>query len=93
MDGGFPHTQALRIGPKLVDIPGGHFLNGDALLVCLADELVVNIGEVLRKGHFVAPVFQVPAQHVEHAQGPGVSNMDEVIDRRAAGVNFSLAFL
>ncbi len=93
MDGRFPHAQALRVGPELVDVPGGYLLDGDALLVCLADELVVNVGEVLRKGHPVAPVFQVPAQHVENAQGPGVPNVDEVIDRGAAGVDFGLALL
>ena len=87
MHGGLPHAQPLGVHPELLDIPGGDLLIADPFLIGPADDLVVDVGEVLDEFHLVAPPFQVPAQHVEHAQGPRVADMDVVVHRGAARVN------
>ena len=70
--------------------PGAHRPVAGALLVGLVDDLVVDIGKVLHKGDAVPPVLQVPPQHVKDAEGPGVADVDEVIDGGAAGVHLHL---
>src|SRR5690606_12266767 len=51
------------------------------------DDLIINIGHVLDVEDLVAPVPQVPLDHVRHHEGPGVPHMKVVVDRRPAGVH------
>ena len=93
MDGGLPDPQPSGVHLVFGDVPlADGFIIG-ALLVCLVDDFVVNIGKILHEGDFVSPVLQIPPQHVEDAEGPGVSNMDIVIHGGAAGVHFHLSRL
>ena len=88
MNGGLPDIQASGVGFIFLDIPLGDGQIIGLLLVSLADNLIVDIGEILHKGYFHAPVFQVSAKNVKHAHGPGVSDMDKIINCGPAGVNF-----
>ena len=64
------------------------FSSGLAELVRLLDYLVVDIGEVLNIENLVSAELKIPAERVEYAQGAGVSDVDKVVDRRTARVDF-----
>ena len=93
MDGGRTDAQTLGVGQILANIALGDLFGGDALLVCLFDDLVVDVGKVLHEGHIVAAELQVPAQGVKDADRAGVADVDKVIDGRPAGVHLDLARL
>ena len=93
VDGGRTDAQTLGVGQILSNIALGDLFGGDALLVCLLDNLVVDVGKVLHEGHIVAAELQVPAQGVKDADRAGVADVDKVIDGRPAGVHLDLARL
>ena len=93
VDGGRTDAQTLGVGQILANIALGDLLGGNALLICLLDNLVVDVGEVLHEGHIVAAELQVPAQGVKDADRAGVADVDKVIDGRPAGVHLDLARL
>ena len=84
-------AQALGVDKVLLDIAVGDDVVGDALLVCLADDLVVNIGEVLHEGHLVAAVLEIAAQQVKHDERAGVADVEIVVHGRAARIHLDLA--
>ena len=88
--GGPLHPQGVRIHVVFLDVAVRDLLDGAALLIGLADELIVDVGEILDEFHLVAPVLQVPAQGIEHHEGPGVANMEVIIHRRAAHIHADL---
>ena len=86
-------TDAQGLGVLIVFLnePVAQLLHGDAFLVGALDHLVVDVGEVLHEGDFIAPVLKVPPQHVKGDEGPGVADVEIIVHRGAAGVNAHLA--
>ena len=93
MHGGGADAQRLGVHEILLDVAVGDLLDRYALFIGLADHLVVDVGEILHEGHFVAPVFQIAPQHVEDDEGPGVADVEVVVDGGAAGVNAHLSLM
>jgi hypothetical protein len=91
MNGSRTDTQTLGIGEILPDILLCHLVEGNALLNGLLDDLIVHVGEVLHKGHVVATILQIAAEHVEHDDGTGVAHVDIVIYGWAAAIHPYLA--
>ena len=77
----------------LPDILFRDFLGGNPLLIGALDNLIVDIGKVLDKCHLIPPVLQIPAKGVEDADGPGVADVNQVIDGGTADVHLYLALL
>ena len=71
----------------------GHIGRGATLVVGAVDDLVVNVREVLGKGDLVALVHEITADDVEGQEGPGVADVDLVVDRGTADVHANLALL
>ena len=86
MNGGFTDIHALYVGPKFADIMLGNLGNGNPLFVGFFNKLVVNVGKVLDKIDLIATPFKVATQHVEHAKGTRISDMNKIIYGRAASV-------
>ena len=57
-----------------------------AELAGLAQEVVVDIGQVLNIGHVVAEVLEIPMQDVEADVGEGVTKMARVVRGNAADI-------
>ena len=93
MHRGGADTQRLGVHEIFLNVAVGDFLDRHAFFVGLADHLVVDIGEVLHKGHFIAPVLQIAPQHVEDNEGPGVADMKVIVYGGAAGVDSHLSLM
>src|SRR5699024_2275369 len=91
MDGGRADIQTGCVLFVFLHVPAGNGQVIAVFLVGLVDVFVVDVGEVLNIGDLHAPVFQIAAQHVKHADGTGVADVDVVVYGGAAGVNFQLA--
>ena len=91
VNGGVPHPQAMGVFEVLVDVLFRNGLGGGPLLIGPLDDLVVYIGEILHKGHLVAPVLQVAPQHVKEDHGAGVAHVNIVVDRGAAAIHLNLS--
>ena len=57
MHRGGADAQRLGVHEIFLDVAVGDLLDRYALFIGLADHLVVDVGEILHEGHFVAPVF------------------------------------
>ena len=85
-DAGGAHVADEGIGELRGDLGGGA-----AFLVCLGDDLIVDIGDVLHEGHLIAAIHEVAANGVEGDKGAGVADVDAVVDRWSADVHAHLA--
>ena len=65
--------------------------NSLALLVGALDDLVVYVGEILRKGHLIALGNKPATNDVEANKGTSVADVDIVVDGGAAYVHADLA--
>ena len=63
------------------------FGQGHALLLALADRLVIHVGEVHHLGDLVAAELQRPAQQVLPDERPEIADVGVVMDCRPAGVH------
>ena len=57
------------------------------------DDLIVNIGKVLYKGHIPAAPLEIAADGIEYHQRPRIAEVDIVVCRRSAAVNANLPWL
>ena len=87
----FTDIHALCVFPELLNIFFGDFLKGKTFFVCTADNFIVDIGKILNKGNLIASVFKIAAKNIENAKRTGITDMDKIIYRRTAGVNFEFA--
>ena len=67
--------------------PVGQFLHRDSFFIGPPDHLVVDIREILYKGHIIAFPFQLPPEHIKGDERAGISDMEIVVNGRAAGIN------
>ena len=88
-----PDVEALGVLLVLLHIPAGNRQVIRALFIGLVDDLVVDVREVLHIGHLIAPVLQIAAEHIKDADGTGVADVNIVVHRRAASIDFQLARL
>ena len=65
----------------------GQLADGDALGSRVADDLVVDVGDVHDPGHGVAAPGQVAAQEVGEEEAPEVADVGRRVDRRPAAVD------
>ena len=91
VNGRLAHAKTGGVGFVFADIALRKLRNGGVFFGGTANKLVVNIGEVLYKGDLVSAVFKIAAQHVKNADWPRVADVNIIIYRGAAGVNFKLA--
>ena len=91
MNGGRTDAQTLCVGEVFLDVAVGDDVVGHALLVCLFDDLIVDVGEVLYELDLIAAVLKVAAQRVEDDKRTRVADVEVVVDRRTAGVHLDLA--
>ena len=91
MDVGAAYIQPVGVGEVFPDGVFRDLVSSLAELVCLLDYLIVNVGEVLYIENLVSAEFQIAAQGVENAQRTRVAYVNEVVDRRTAGVYLNYA--
>ena len=84
-------AQTLCVDKVLLNIAVSDDVVGHAFLVCLVDDLIVNVGKVLYKGYLVAAVLEVTAEQIEHDERTCVADVEIVIDGRAARVHLDFA--
>ena len=87
------HVGAAHDGDELIRELLGHALGRTPLLVRTVDDLVVHVGEVLRKGHLVAGGHEPAANDVEADKRARVADVDVVVDRGTAHVHADLSLL
>ncbi len=92
---GLEAAQLLHVGKELVGRGLGHLADGlvqrqvREIPQRPGIDLVVHVRDVADIGDMVRPVDvpQQPVQHVEDDDRPGIADMGEVIDRRAADIH------
>ena len=89
--GGPLYGKGVCVGIVFLNIALRDLGHGDALFVCLSDELVVYVGKVLNKLYLITPVFKIPAKGIEYHEGAGVADVEEVVYGGAAYVHADLA--
>ena len=93
VDGRAADAERVGVGVVFGDVFLRELGDGDAHLVRAVYHLVVDVGEVLHVGDFVAHALKVAAEDVEEHEGPRVADVEEVVDGRAADVEAHLAGL
>jgi hypothetical protein len=66
-------------------------LHADAIAGCVADNLVVYVGDVHDVAHRVSTLPQEPAQKVDGDEGAEVADVSVVVNGRTAGVHADFA--
>ncbi len=66
-------------------------LHADAIARRVADNFVVDVGDVHDVAHRVSALPEEPAQKVDRDEGAEVANVSVVVDGRAAGVHADFA--
>ena len=86
VQGGEVDEKGLDVGVRVVPDfePGG---------LCLANGLVVDVGQVHHLGDVVAEKLQGASQDVLEEEAAEVADVGEVVDRRSAGVHAHMARL
>ncbi|MNT43025.1 hypothetical protein D3C72_1794760 [compost metagenome] len=75
----------------VLDEARGQLADGLAVLGRAADDLVVDVGDVLHIRHLVAGGTQPAVHHVEHHHHASVANVTIVVHRHAAHIHADLA--
>ena len=70
-----------------------YFACRNAVFPGLVDYLVINVCKVLDEFYFVARIFKIPSESVKYHEGPGVSDVKEIIHSRSAYVYFDLVLI
>ena len=75
-----------------VDVFVCYFYGWYAFVISFFDYLVVNVGEVLDKCHFISDVFKVVSKNVKDDERSCISYVEIVVYGRSAWVHLDLAF-
>ena len=90
---GVDYVRATHDVYELVREFRGHLGGCATLLVGSIDNLVINVGQILGKRHFVTARDKPAANNVETDKRAGVADVDIVIHRGAAHIHAHLARL
>ena len=93
MNGGRMNAEGFGILVILGDKPVGQFLYGDAFFIGAADHFVIDIGKILNERDIIPFPLQLPAEYVERNERAGISDMEEIIYSRTAGVDADFSFM
>ena len=93
MHGSLAYVHTLCIFPEFFDVFFADLFVCQTFFVCTADDFVVNICEVLYKLNVITSVFHITAQYVKYAERSCVTDVDKVVNCRAASVNLEYARL
>ena len=93
MDGRRADSQSLGVGKVFVDVALCNLLCAHTFLVCLFDDFVIDVGEVLDKGDLIATELQIAAQGIKDTNRTCVADVDKVVDGRSTGIHLDLARL
>ena len=93
MDGGPLDVEAIGILEIFIDETVGQLADGDAFFVGTFDHLVVDISEILDIIDRIATVEQETAKGVIRNKGPGIAQVEKIVDSRTADVHLDLAGL
>ncbi|MCY1234348.1 hypothetical protein D9M72_469290 [compost metagenome] len=88
---GTDHAQRGGVFVHVLDEARGQRADGLAILGGAADDLVVDIRDVLHICHLVAGGTQPAMHHVEHHHHARVANVAVVVHRHAADIHADLA--
>ena len=89
--GGGKDVEGGHVGHEGLDVAFAHRLHRAALGGGAGEDLVVDVGVILHKGHLIAQPEQVTAQHIPHDVAAGMAEVAEVVDGDAAAVDRDLA--
>ena len=90
---GAAHVERVNRLEVFRDVVIGKLLPRLARLLCAADDLVVDVREVLHVAHSIALLLQITAHDVPCDKGARVADMRVVVRRHAAAVDARLARL
>ena len=90
---GATHVERVDRLEVFRDVVIGEFLPRLARLLCTADDLVVDVREVLHVAHGVALLLQIAAHDIPCDKGTRVADMRVVVRRHAAAIDARLARL
>jgi len=85
--GGTGHAKPVHILVMFADIALGDVRNAAPCFTAFLDNLVIHIGKIFYEGYVVTPVPQVSCDRVEYNCGTGMTDMTDIIDGNAAGID------
>ena len=88
---GPPDAEPIHLPEEAFGVFRRQRLHRDAPLPGGLDDPVFDIGEVLDERDAVAPIFQIPADHVEDQEGEGVADVGGAVEVRAADIHAHFA--
>ncbi len=83
--------ERSRIFVILFDVFLGYLRRCDSFFFSSVDDLVINVSEVLYELDFIASVFEISPESIENYERSGISNVEEIVDRRSAHIHPDLA--
>ena len=87
MHRGRPYIHPLHVLFALLNVAVGNLLCRYPFFQRLLDDLVIHIGKIGHKIHIIPFILKIPAHRIEYDHGPGVSDVDKIIDGGPAHVH------
>ena len=75
----------------LFDVTAGHLLRRNTLFDRFRYDLIIHIGKIGDKIHFISSVFHIPAGGIEDNHGSGISYMNQIVNGRTAYIHLHLS--
>ena len=69
------------------------FLHGNAALICMGYDIILDVGNILDMLYLIAPVLQVTADYIEKYIAQGVSDMRVIIRVNTTDIHFDFVTL
>ena len=90
---GGANAQALQVGQEALDVGRGQLVERAARWLEVANDPIVDIGDVHHPGDAVARPLEVATQQVAEQERAEVADVGRAIDRRPAAVHADVAGL
>ena len=85
------YIEPFHVLLAFFNITLGNSIGIHTLFYGLLDNLVVHIGKIGNKIHFIALGFKIPSDRIKHDHRPRISYMNEVVYRRSADIHLDLS--